>query len=330
MTPPRGGTRRRPARYSHRGVTAGQRRQAHIDWLKLIEVSGPFLSVPVLTAEWPDLEALDTRVLERLRHEHRQWQEDPAGNCADWIGYVLGQLLGWGEAIQWTGLDPLVLGVPEHEATLTPSFTLADPGTGQPVLLGLVSDGSPVARIAGSDWPATPADRLAMLCRHHGIELGLATDGRWWALVWAPAMGVTTTAVFDAIAWPEPAERDVVRAFLSLLQRRRFFTVPEQRRLPALLRQSLNNQEEITDRLGVQVRQAVELLVAAFGRADAYARDRAPVDLLGSDRGQAGLAAVTGVGVGAAERGDQQLDGLPDLDAKPVSDLFLVVQALAQ
>lgn len=284
MTPPRGGTRRRTARYPHRsGVTASQRRQAHIDWLKLIDVSGPFLSVPVLTAEWPDLEALDARALERLRQEHRQWQEDPARNRAGWTGYVLGELLGWGDAIQQTGLERLALEVPEHEATLIPSFTLADPGTGQPVLLGLVSDGSPVARIAGSDWPATPADRLAQLCRHHGIELGLAIDGRWLALIWAPAKGVTTTAVFDAIAWPEPAERDVVRAFLSLLERRRFFTVPEERRLAALLRQSLNNQEEITDRLGVQVRQAVELLVAAFGRADAYARDR----------GQPGLAAVT-------------------------------------
>ncbi len=284
MTPPRSGTHRRPARYPHRrGVTGGQRRQAHIDWLKLIEVSGPFLSVPVLTGEWPDLEALDARALERLRQEHRQWQEDPARNAAGWIGYVLGELLGWDDAIQPTGLDQFALQVPEHEATLVPSFTLADPGTGHAALLGLISDGSPVARIAGSDWPATPADRLAQLCRHHGIELGLATDGRWWALIWAPAKGVTTTAVFDAIAWPEPAERDVVRAFLSLLERRRFFTVEERRRLPSLLRESLNNQEEITDRLGVQVRQAVELLVASFGRADAYARDR----------GQPGLAAVT-------------------------------------
>ncbi len=282
MTPPRSGTHRRPARYPHRrGVTGGQRRQAHIDWLKLIEVSGPFLSVPVLTGEWPDLEALDARALERLRQEHRQWQEDPARNAAGWIGYVLGELLGWDDAIQPTGLDQFALQVPEHEATLVPSFTLADPGTGHAALLGLISDGSPVARIAGSDWPATPADRLAQLCRHHGIELGLATDGRWWALIWAPAKGVTTTAVFDAIAWPEPAERDVVRAFLSLLERRRFFAVEERRRLPSLLRESLNNQEEITDRLGVQVRQAVELLVASFGRADAYARDR----------GQPGLAA---------------------------------------
>ena len=62
--------------------------QAHIDWLKLIEVSGPFLSVPVLTAEWPDLEPLDNKDKDRLRQEHRQWQENPAANRDGWIDYV--------------------------------------------------------------------------------------------------------------------------------------------------------------------------------------------------------------------------------------------------
>ena len=270
-------------RYPRHGVTAKERRQAHIDWLKLIEVSGPFLSVPVLTAEWPDLEPLDARARDRLRQEHRQWQEDPAANRDRWIAFVLDELLGWDGAVHRDDLGRLALDVPEHETTVVPSFTLADPGTGEVRLLGLVSDGLPVARVKGSDWPATPADRLAQLCRHHGVELGLATDGRWWALVWAPAGGVTTVAVFDAISWPDTSERDLVRALLSLLERHRFFAVPPQRQLPALLRESLNNQEEITDRLGVQVRQAVELLVASFGRADAAARDR----------GRAGLAGVS-------------------------------------
>ena len=255
-----------PAR-RHRSVTGQDRRQAHIDWLKLIEVSGPFLSVPVLTAEWPDLEPLDNKDKDRLRQEHRQWQENPAANRDGWIEYVTDDLLGWQGAVQREDLARLSLDVPEHESVIAASFGLIEPGTGEVRLLGLVSDDSPVARIKGSDWPATPADRLAQLCRHHGTELGLATDGRWWALVWAPAGGVTTVAVFDAISWPESAERSVVRAFLSLLQRRRFFAVPPERRLPALLRESLNNQEEITDRLGIQVRQAVELLVASFGRA---------------------------------------------------------------
>jgi hypothetical protein len=258
-----------PSRRRH-GVTGQDRRQTHIDWLKLIEVSGPFLSVPVLTAEWPDLEPLEVKARDRLRQEHRQWQERPAAHRDDWISYVLDDLLGWQDAVQYDDLGPLgrlTLDVPEHETAITPSFALTDPGPSDLRLLGLICDDSPVARIKGSDWPATPADRLAQLCRHHGVELGLATDGRWWALVWAPAGGVTTVAVFDAISWPDLSERTVVRAFISLLQRRRFFAVPLERQLPALLRESLNNQEEITDRLGIQVRQAVELLVASFGRA---------------------------------------------------------------
>jgi len=283
----------RSGRYTRHGITGKDRRQTHIDWLRLIEVSGPFLSVPVLTAEWPDLEPLDTHTRDRLRQEHSQWQEDPAEARAGWIGFVLEELLGWQGALQRDGTDRLALDVREHETRITPTFVLTDPSDRKIALLGLVSDGSPVARITGSDWPATPADRLVQLCRHHGTEMGLATDGRWWVLIWAPAGGVTTLAVFDAIGWPDSAERDVVRAFLSLLQRRRFFAVPPEHRLPALLRESLNNQEEITDRLGVQVRQAVELLVAAFGRADAAARSRGESGLSGVSAHEVYRGAVT-------------------------------------
>jgi hypothetical protein len=267
----------------HHGISGTDRRQAHIDWLKLIEVSGPFLSVPVLTAEWPDLEPLETRDRDRLRQEHRQWQEDPAANRDAWIAFVLDELLGWEGTVQRDDLAGLALEVPEHETTVVPSFALVTPGTSDVRLLGLVCDGNPVARIQGSDWPATAADRLAQLCRHHQVELGLATDGRWWALIWAPAGAVTTVAVFDAISWPDYSERHMIRAFRSLLERRRFFAVPAGRQLPALLRESLNNQEEITDRLGVQVRQAVELLVAAIGRADAAGRGRGEAGLSGID-----------------------------------------------
>jgi hypothetical protein len=55
-------------------TTRGSRREAHIEWLKLIDVSGPFLSVPVLTAEWPDLEPLEPALRERVRREHGDWQ----------------------------------------------------------------------------------------------------------------------------------------------------------------------------------------------------------------------------------------------------------------
>ncbi|MGI5420337.1 Eco57I restriction-modification methylase domain-containing protein [Actinomadura luteofluorescens] len=169
-------------------------------------------------------------------------------------------------------MGDLAMEVPTYDATVTPSFALREPGAqaaadGKSIrVLGLVCDAHPNQRIRGSDWPATSADRLAQLCRHREVELGLCTDGRWWALIWAPRGSVTTTAVFDSVGWHEAAERDVVRAFVSILGRARFLGVPDEETLPALLEASKDNQEDITEALGVQVRQAVELLVAAIGR----------------------------------------------------------------
>lgn len=253
--------------------------EQHRNWLSLVDVNGPFLSLPVLRRTWPTLDAHDKKARERLRQEHTTWQADTAAGQQAWIGYVLGELLGWGDALHEDGLDSLAYTVAEHETELRPSFVLVEPGEevkpDSTRLLGLVCPPGqqPTARIKDSTWAATPTDRLAHLCRHHNIELGLATDGRWWTLVWAPRGGVTTTATFDTVSWREAAERDVVRAFVSLLSRRRFFGVPDGERLVPLLRDSLGSQEEITEALGVQVRRAVELLVAAIGRIDVRERE---------------------------------------------------------
>ncbi|APU22204.1 Eco57I restriction-modification methylase domain-containing protein [Actinoalloteichus sp. GBA129-24] len=256
----------------------------HRDWLSLVEVNGPFLSLPVLIDTWPTLDALDKTELPVLRQRHTRWQADGASGAGDWIDYVLRDLLGWGDALHTEELDALRMEVGEHDTTLTPDFVLAEPGAeprGEQVrLIGLrCAPGQvPTSRIAGSPWAATPVDRVATLCRKHGVELGLVTDGRWWALVWAPRGGATGTAVFDAVPWAEAAERQVVRAFRSLLCRRRFFGVPDGEQLIPLLVRSKDNQEDITDRLGVQVRQAVELLVAAVGRAELEERRTGEVE----------------------------------------------------
>lgn len=281
-------------------------RDQHLNWLGLVEVSGPFLTLPVLRQVWSaGLDPLDKEQRRELRREHTVWQEDLAAGRDEWVRYVLGGLLGWGEDLRTEGLESLAMEVAEHDTRVEPSFVLTEPGagadgaaggaaegeggTGDGVqadrvrLLGLVCPAgqSPQQRIKDESWSATPVDRLAQLCRHHGVELGLATDGRWWVLVWAPKGGVTTTAVFDASLWTDSAERDVLRAFYSLLNRRRFFGVPDEERLAKLLAQSMDSQEEVTEALGVQVRQAVELLVAAIGRADTRARERGGRDLSG-------------------------------------------------
>ncbi len=266
----------------------------HRRWLDLVEVTGPFLSIPVLRRAWPaGLDALDRQVRARLRAEHEDYFDVPAGerDRDHWIRYVLGDLLGWGDLLRWaTGIpgDP-VLAVPEHGETVTPSFALAGPD-GEARLLGLVCEGLPTGRVLGSPWSASPADRLALLLRQADMSLGLVTDGRWWVLVRAPRGKATMQAAFDASLWRE--ERDLGRAFVSLLGRARFFSVPDEETLPALLDLSQDNQEEITEALGVQVRRAVELLVRAISQAEDEVRRHRP-GILPLDAHEAYVGAVT-------------------------------------
>ncbi|MGW7456502.1 Eco57I restriction-modification methylase domain-containing protein [Streptomyces sp. NPDC054797] len=269
------------------GAPAPDGRQDHLDWLSLVDVSGPFLTLPVLLKTWPQLDSIDKPLRARLRYEHGVWQSDPAAGQRAWTDFVLNELLGWGDALREGPelSEALAVDVPEHDERITPTFALLEPGSTAEDTAGVVADCAilgmtvpagrhPSQRVPGSAWAATPVDRMAHLCRHHGVELGLVTDGRWWTLVWAPRGGVTTSALFDTVAWTEPVERVVVRAFLSLLSRRRFFGVEDTETLLPLLKESLDSQEDVTDALGVQVRQAVELLVEAIGRADVTERAR--------------------------------------------------------
>ncbi|MDH6228158.1 DNA methyltransferase [Streptomyces sp. MJP52] len=283
---------RRP--YKSTGAPKGpDGRAQHQEWLDLTEVSGPFLTMPVLLRAWPQLDPLEKDERARLRAHHADWQTDTVAGRDEWVSYVLRRLLGWGDALTFRagdlehhGLDRLTLRVAEHNTEVRPDFALVEPGADlatepdtasavkRVAMLGITvpAGTAPTARAGGGgDWSASPADRLARLLRHHGIPLGLVTDGRWWCLVWAPVGGVTTTAVFDSIGWNEAAERTVVRAFASLLSRRRFFEYEEPETLVGLLKASLAAGEDVTEALGVQVRQAVELLVDAIGRADARA-----------------------------------------------------------
>ena len=119
-------------------------------------------------------------------------------------------------------------------------------------------------------WPASPAERMVLLCRANQCRVGLVTNGEQWMLVNAPVGETSGYASWYArFWWQEPV---TLKAFQSLLGVRRCFG-PEEDTLPRLLERSLEYQEEVTDTLGEQVRRAVEVLVQALDRAD-QDRDR--------------------------------------------------------
>src|SRR5207244_8725395 len=58
------------------------------------------------------------------------------------------------------------------------------------------------------------------------------------------------------------------RAVCSLRGVHRFFSLPDGETLEAMLKESASNQQEVTDRLGYQVREAVEVIIRSLDRID--------------------------------------------------------------
>lgn len=255
----------------------------HDDWLSLIEISGPFLAVPVLKEAFPQgLEELDGTKRKRLRQAYEEWREALELEDAQfaelhvaWIDEVLSRGLELDEdgksdvlkRADWCAAN-LQASLPEHGVTLSPDLAVVDEQrTNKPQLLiqTYAQDVDLDATLKQDGWAATPADRMVQLCRSLGCRLGLVTNGERWMLVDAPIGAVTTFASWYARFWSQ--EPITLQAFVHLLGIRRFF-VDESEQLPALFDRSLKFQDEVTDALGEQVRRAVEVLIQTLDKAD--------------------------------------------------------------
>ncbi|GHT93833.1 hypothetical protein FACS1894116_06710 [Betaproteobacteria bacterium] len=256
-------------------------RDVHHDWLSLIEISGPFLAVPVLKEAFPQgLEELDAAKRKRLRQAYDEWREaletdDPrfAELHAAWIAEVLSRGLeldedGRGDVLKHRGwcATNLTVALPEHGVSLSPDFAVVGNGD---ALLMLVHAYAPDVDLDATQkldgWASTPAERMVTLCRATGCRLGLVSNGERWMLVDAPVGAVTTFASWYARIWAQ--EPVTLQAFVHLLGIRRFF-VDASEQLPALFDLSLKYQDEVTDALGEQVRRAVEVLIQSLDKAD--------------------------------------------------------------
>jgi hypothetical protein len=249
-----------------RGVAAH-----HHEWLALVEVSGPFVTLPVLKRALPQgLEPTDADLARQLRLAYQEWHDDSALHH-NWVRWVLSDVLDFDDAMLAEGpaLPPQVIQrVGEHGVTLHPDLAVVDPRDATPrLLVRILPAGSALDDHVDDDrWAASPLDRMVELCRHAGVRLGLVTNGASWTLIDAPVGGPSAFATWEASVWLD--ERLSLDAFRTLLGARRFFNVAEGATLEALLAESAEAEHEVTDQLGYQVRQAVELLVDAFGRAD--------------------------------------------------------------
>ena len=205
------------------------------EWLKLVEVSGPFLAAPVLRDVFPQgLEALPSGRPRRLRRTHEEWRDavdmddlDLPALHAAWVDDVLltalemdGTMLRKGASLP----ERLRVSLPEHGVTVAPDLEVVNPTNADESLLLIHvyepdTDLDATRRFDG--LAITPADRMVALLRATGCPIGVVTNGERWMLVHAPVGAVAGFASWYARLWGQ--EPETLRAFVSLLGVRRFF-----------------------------------------------------------------------------------------------------------
>lgn len=255
----------------------------HAEWLSLVDISGPFLAIPVLTHTFPQgLEVLSSFKRRRLRQAYDEWREaleleDPQLEelHSAWIDEVLSRVLefdddGKGDVLkreEWCRIH-LKSVLPDLGVVEYPDLAVVDEQQDNKPLL-LIHTYKPNVELESTvkheGWITTPADRMVQLCRSLGCRLGLLTNGECWMLVDAPVGAVTSFSSWYARLWSQ--EPITLQAFVHLLGIRRFF-VDESEQLPALFDASLKYQDEVTDALGEQVCRAVEVLIQSLDKAD--------------------------------------------------------------
>ena len=284
------------SRRRRRTYAAGEAARHRHSWLELLQTSGPSLTLPVVDRVWPTgVPAVAPTSRRVVRAVAAQALADGGSSRRSAIQTVLVEGLDWGTRLRWEDQVPSSMAEPvgEHGVLLAPDFgfyadlppaetfkseTISlqndeeeltpEPTAGPWRLLGSITPWGthPLQRTNSDGWSASPVERLAVVLRARDVPIGLVTDGRWWALVWAPIGGTVGASVWDSSVWGE--EPESFAAFVALLQRSRFLAVAHDDTLPELFAESLEAQEQVTETLGLQVRDAVELLLETLDRLD--------------------------------------------------------------
>lgn len=250
----------------------------HTEWLSLIEVSGPFLTLTMLEQAFPQgLESVETPRRQHLRAAYDEWYEAVDENDPQllelhkqWVRLVLTEILEYDDLTLFSNIGlkkPYNLIPPTYNGTFIPDLVIQDQSNEKPRLfISVVPPGTDLESVKQNDgWPSSLAERMTILCRSNGVRLGLITNGDRWMLVNAPIGNTSSYASWYARLWFQ--EPITLKAFQSLLGVRRCFG-PTENNLETLLEESLKYQDEVTDTLGEQVRRAVEVLIQCLDKAD--------------------------------------------------------------
>lgn len=169
----------------------------------------------------------------------------------------------------------LTKAVPEGDTLLSPDMAVlwnGEPEDGLPaqavVALHPTLDPDGRNQFGGTEWEASPHQRLERLLRDTNIGVGILVARNTLRLVYAPRGGGTT----GWMSWPlaalsRPEGRPMLAGLKLCLGRNAFFTGAPETRLRPLLKASREAQNEVSDKLSGQVLGALYELLRGLHRA---------------------------------------------------------------
>lgn len=248
--------------------------QKHAEWLFLITINGAFLSLPVLQRVFPQgLEAHDVEKSRRVRFAFEEWQSNNENRRPDaaihraFCDFLLRDTLEYSPKVLLSGADiPQVI---RENTAFAPDYVLAKPNEEPRLLIKFLPLGQNIEKPFAADEThkaVTPSFAMQELLNRSGVRLGLITNGARWMLIHSKPNETAGFVTWETELFLE--EKITLQAFRSLLNQHQFFGVAENNTLAAMIDESKNHQQELTEQLGSQVRQAIEVLMRSFEQMD--------------------------------------------------------------
>src|SRR6266581_4768680 len=116
----------------------------HAEWLSLIDISGPFLSMPILLESFPqglEQSSNEGEIRRRAAQAYEEWADNQEGNRPDpaihlqWLRFLLEEVLEMRRDVILEGQQipaDLYYSAQEHGETLLPHLAIRESANAQP------------------------------------------------------------------------------------------------------------------------------------------------------------------------------------------------------
>jgi hypothetical protein len=263
------------------------KRDPDLEWIDLVRPIG-LVVAPVLLKELGLAPSRQTQADSAVVAAHIANDASKPAFKNPWAFFE--EVLGW-EAPYFGGApggpdlpEKFYVRLPDHDTTLSPTWAVAELGSGNDpwqLLVRIEAPGiDPDARGVLEGWEATPHQRFERLLRDSDVFAGLLISEKKEVkegedhytpelrVIYAPSGETSGHLTFPLRSLATVAGRPMLGGLKLLLDSVRLFTDADDRRLPALLRKSREAQAAVSTELAEQVLGALHELLRGLDAAE--------------------------------------------------------------